>query len=164
MEPHVSRFDPRNGHEIGEEARPGCTQLRHLRVDVEWEDGEGWSRRSHRGDETQRRQQVDRTNVSRAGCEMFHCSAFIKETTKAEWFAWGQVHILLPPLQKLRTIVERLRPLSDVIAVRCNNNGKLQISVQTESASVDTQWSGCTNPKMGASSPLLQLHDPYDSS
>ena len=61
----------------------------------------------------------------------------------------GQVHILLPPLQKLRTIVERLRPLSDVIAVRCNNNGKLQISVQTESVSVDTHWSGCTNPKMG---------------
>jgi HUS1 checkpoint protein len=58
---------------------------------------------------------------------------------------------LLPPLQKLRTIVERLRPLSDVIAVRCNNSGKLQISVQTESVSVDTQWSGCTNPKMGES-------------
>jgi len=58
------------------------------------------------------------------------------------------VHILLPPLQKLRTIVERLRPLSDVIAVRCNNNGKLEISVQTEGVRVDTQWSGCTNPKM----------------
>jgi HUS1 checkpoint protein len=67
----------------------------------------------------------------------------------------GQVHILLPPLQKLRTIVERLRPLSDVIAVRCNNNGKLQISVQTDSVSVDTQWSGCTNPKMGAFSLLI---------
>jgi HUS1 checkpoint protein len=83
----------------------------------------------------------------------------------AEWFAMGQVHILLPPLQKLRTIVERLRPLSDVIAVRCNNNGKLQISVQTESVSVDTQWSGCTNPKMGepsASPP--PSHCSYDHS
>lgn len=72
----------------------------------------------------------------------------------------GQVHILLPPLQKLRTIVERLRPLSDVIAVRCNHNGKLQISVQTESVSVDTEWSGCTNPKMGESSTLTYTLTP----
>ncbi|KAJ7935624.1 Hus1-like protein-domain-containing protein [Mycena leptocephala] len=35
------------------------------------------------------------------------------------------VHIILPPLQKLRPIVERLRPMSDFLAVRANNNGRL---------------------------------------
>ncbi|KAH7912827.1 cell cycle checkpoint [Hygrophoropsis aurantiaca] len=58
------------------------------------------------------------------------------------------VHILLPPLQKLRTIVERLRALSDVLAIRVNNNGKLQVSVSTDSVKVETQWTGCPNPPM----------------
>lgn len=99
--------------------------------------------------------------MPRAGCERLRRHRVcLKDEPNAEWSALGQVHILLPPLQKLRTIVERLRPLSDVIAVRCNNNGKLQISVQTESVSVDTRWSGCTNPKMGASSASLLLPPP----
>jgi len=67
-----------------------------------------------------------------------------------------EVHILLPPLQKMRTIIERLRSLSDTIAVKANNNGRLQISVRTESVSVDTQWSGCINPKISSSDPKTQ--------
>ncbi|KAG6337104.1 hypothetical protein ID866_1978 [Astraeus odoratus] len=58
------------------------------------------------------------------------------------------VHILLPPLQKLRTIVERLRLLSAVLALRANNNGKLQVSISTESVKVETQWLGCANPTL----------------
>lgn len=58
------------------------------------------------------------------------------------------VHILLPPLQKLRTIVERLRPLSDVLALRANNSGKLQMAISTDSVKVETQWIGCANPSL----------------
>ncbi|TFY83330.1 hypothetical protein EWM64_g682 [Hericium alpestre] len=58
------------------------------------------------------------------------------------------IHILLPPLLKLRTIVDRLRPLADVIAVRANGSGKLQISAATESAKMDVVWEGCANPRM----------------
>ncbi|KAF9457489.1 checkpoint protein Hus1/Mec3 [Collybia nuda] len=57
------------------------------------------------------------------------------------------LHILLPPLQKLRTIVERLRPMSDILAVRANNSGCLQLSINTEGVKVDTEWKNCTNPK-----------------
>ncbi|TFK32501.1 checkpoint protein Hus1/Mec3 [Crucibulum laeve] len=57
------------------------------------------------------------------------------------------LHILLPPLQKLRTIVDRLRPMSDILAIRANNNGRLQLSINTEGVKVDTEWTGCTNPK-----------------
>ncbi|RDB25543.1 Checkpoint protein hus1 [Hypsizygus marmoreus] len=57
------------------------------------------------------------------------------------------LHILLPPLQKLRTIVDRLRPMSDILAIRANNNGCLRLSINTESVKVDTEWKDCTNPK-----------------
>jgi len=57
----------------------------------------------------------------------------------------SQVHILLPPLQKVRTIVERLRPLSDILAIRANNNKRLLLAINTESVSVETEWTDCTN-------------------
>ncbi|KAG2749934.1 cell cycle checkpoint [Suillus brevipes Sb2] len=59
-----------------------------------------------------------------------------------------EVHILLPPLLKLRTIVERLRPLSDVLALRANNNGVLQLSINTDTVKLETQWVKCGNPSM----------------
>ncbi|EDR03995.1 uncharacterized protein LACBIDRAFT_252775 [Laccaria bicolor S238N-H82] len=63
------------------------------------------------------------------------------------------VHILLPPLQKLRTIVERLRPMSDILAVRANNNKCLQISIHTEGVKVETEWKDCVNPKTQEDNP-----------
>ncbi|KAG6372264.1 cell cycle checkpoint [Boletus reticuloceps] len=58
------------------------------------------------------------------------------------------VTILFPQLQKMRTIVEKLRPLSDILALRANNSGKLQISISTDTVQLETQWVGCTNPSM----------------
>ncbi|KAG2086745.1 cell cycle checkpoint [Suillus cothurnatus] len=57
-----------------------------------------------------------------------------------------EVHVLLPPLLKLRTIVERLRPLSDVLALRANNSGVLQLSINTDTVKLETQWVKCGNP------------------
>ncbi|KAG8212922.1 cell cycle checkpoint [Butyriboletus roseoflavus] len=51
-------------------------------------------------------------------------------------------------LQKMRTIVERLRPLSDVLVLRANNSGKLQLAISTDTVKLETQWVGCTNPSM----------------
>ncbi|KAE9401025.1 cell cycle checkpoint [Gymnopus androsaceus JB14] len=58
------------------------------------------------------------------------------------------IHVLLPSLQKLRVIVERLRPMSDVMALRANHNGCLQLSINTESVKVDTEWKKCSIPQM----------------
>lgn len=58
------------------------------------------------------------------------------------------VHVVLPPLSKLKTIVERLKPMANVLAFRANNNGKLQLSIYTESVKVDTDWNNCVNPKV----------------
>ena len=60
-----------------------------------------------------------------------------------------QIHILLPPLLKLRTLVDRLRPMADIVAVRANGAGRLQISAGTDEVKVDLVWEGCTNPRMG---------------
>ncbi|KAF9223304.1 cell cycle checkpoint [Gyrodon lividus] len=56
--------------------------------------------------------------------------------------------ILLPQLQKMRTIVERLRPLADVLALKANNKGKLQVAISTDTVKLETQWIGCANPSM----------------
>lgn len=59
-----------------------------------------------------------------------------------------QIHVLLPSLQKIRTIVERLRSMSDVLAIRASQSGCLQLSINTESVKVDTEWKNCTIPQM----------------
>ncbi|KAI0703846.1 checkpoint protein Hus1/Mec3 [Cytidiella melzeri] len=58
------------------------------------------------------------------------------------------VHVLLPQLTKLRAVVERLRSLSDTIAVRANKLGRLEFSVRTDSVSCDVAWTGLSNPTM----------------
>ncbi|KAI0794159.1 cell cycle checkpoint [Fomes fomentarius] len=59
------------------------------------------------------------------------------------------VHILLPPLVKLRAVVDRLRTLAtDGISFRANYSGELQLAASTENARVEVSWSGLTNPPM----------------
>ncbi|KAK7043886.1 Checkpoint protein hus1 [Paramarasmius palmivorus] len=58
-------------------------------------------------------------------------------------------HILLPPLQKLRTIIDKLKPMSEILSVRASNSGCFQLSINTESVKVETEWQNLTNPKMG---------------
>ena len=41
--------------------------------------------------------------------------------------------------------------MSDILAIRASHNGRLQLSISTDSVTVDTQWTNCTNPKMGGS-------------
>jgi len=60
------------------------------------------------------------------------------------------VQIMLPPLAKMRTVVERMRNLSDVIAVRANSSGCLQLSASTEVVKADITWNSCTHPRIAA--------------
>lgn len=43
--------------------------------------------------------------------------------------------------------MERLRLMSDILAICANNSGCLKLSINTESVKVDTEWKDCTNPK-----------------
>ncbi|KAL0062647.1 Checkpoint protein hus1 [Marasmius tenuissimus] len=59
-------------------------------------------------------------------------------------------HILLPPLHKLRTIADKLKLMSEILSIRASNNGCFQLSINTESVKVETEWRNLTNPKMRA--------------
>jgi HUS1 checkpoint protein len=62
---------------------------------------------------------------------------------------YAQVHIILPPLQKVRTVVDRMRSLSDVVGISANRTGQLKLSIQTQRIKADTVWSNLTNPEVG---------------
>lgn len=75
------------------------------------------------------------------------------------------VHILLPPLSKLRTIMDRLKTQSDFIAIRANRAGRLQISVSTDNVKTDVAWTNLSNPPMtrdAASQDPTQIVRPQD--
>lgn len=58
---------------------------------------------------------------------------------------------MLPSLAKMRAVVERMRNLSDVIAVRANSSGRLQLSASTEVVNADITWTNCSHPRIGQS-------------
>ncbi|KAH9953684.1 cell cycle checkpoint [Russula dissimulans] len=60
------------------------------------------------------------------------------------------VQIMLPPLTKMRAVVERMRNLSDMIAVRANSSGCLQLSASTEVVKADITWNNCLHPRIAA--------------
>ena len=55
---------------------------------------------------------------------------------------------MLPPLTKMRAVVERMRSLSDVMAVRANSSGCLRLSASTEVVKADITWNNCSHPRM----------------
>lgn len=65
-------------------------------------------------------------------------------------FIIPQIHIILPPLQKLRTIVERMRNMAEILAIRANHNGCLKLSIHTESVKIETEWQNLSIPQMSS--------------
>ncbi|KAH9030831.1 checkpoint protein Hus1/Mec3, partial [Lactarius hengduanensis] len=63
------------------------------------------------------------------------------------------VQIMLPPLTKMRGVIERMRNLSDVIAVRANSSGCLRLSASTEVVKADITWNNCSHPRMTGDNP-----------
>lgn len=59
-----------------------------------------------------------------------------------------KVHVLLPPLLKLRTIVERLKLMSNILVIQANNNKQLKLSIRTDNVDCETVWTNCSNPDM----------------
>ncbi|CAL1715890.1 unnamed protein product [Somion occarium] len=57
-----------------------------------------------------------------------------------------QVQIILPPLAKMRTVVERLRVHSDLILFEANNSGSIQLTASNDTVSVKVEWHNLRNP------------------
>ena len=45
--------------------------------------------------------------------------------------------------------------MSDVLAVRANNNKRLVLAIRNESVFVETEWKDCQNPKSTSASFLV---------
>ncbi|KAH7101978.1 cell cycle checkpoint [Auriculariales sp. MPI-PUGE-AT-0066] len=58
------------------------------------------------------------------------------------------VHIVVPPLAKLRVVVDHLQKLSSTVAVRANRNEIFRLAAQTDHVEVETEWTGCAHPAM----------------
>ncbi|TFL06872.1 checkpoint protein Hus1/Mec3 [Pterulicium gracile] len=72
------------------------------------------------------------------------------------------VHVLLPSLQKIRTIVDRLKPMSNILAIKANNNKHLQLSIRTDNVNCETLWTNCANPNMRQHEEHEELEEPEE--
>ncbi|KAJ1308040.1 hypothetical protein OPQ81_002107 [Rhizoctonia solani] len=63
------------------------------------------------------------------------------------------LHIILPPLKELRTIVEHMQRLSDVVAISATPGGELVFAIQTDDVRVSTTWEGCQRPTVEGEAP-----------
>ncbi|KIY52061.1 cell cycle checkpoint [Fistulina hepatica ATCC 64428] len=56
------------------------------------------------------------------------------------------INIILPPLQKLRVVTERMRAMSEILAFRADHSGRLQLCICTDLVQVETEWK-CVVPQ-----------------
>ncbi|GAA5933726.1 uncharacterized protein JCM15063_001395 [Sporobolomyces koalae] len=57
--------------------------------------------------------------------------------------------LLLPPLQLLRTVAERMKSVSSVITLSANNAGTFRMRVEADEAKVETEWPNLKRPNLG---------------
>lgn len=60
-----------------------------------------------------------------------------------------QLHLILPPLKELRTIVDHMQRLSDIVAISATPSGQLVLAIQTDDVRVSTTWENCQKPTVG---------------
>eukprot|EP00053_Salpingoeca_punica_P016363 m.154074 g.154074 ORF g.154074 m.154074 type:complete len:287 (-) comp16951_c0_seq14:1904-2764(-) len=58
-----------------------------------------------------------------------------------------EVNIYMPHIKSFRTVVDRMKSLSDRLMLSANQNGELTLKVETRMASVRTSYSGLENPQ-----------------
>ena len=63
---------------------------------------------------------------------------------------------MLPPLDKVQTVAERMRSVSDTVVLSANQLGEFRLRAEGDQASVETEWRGLKHPEIGAlTSPVL---------
>ncbi|EPQ28001.1 uncharacterized protein PFL1_04328 [Pseudozyma flocculosa PF-1] len=72
------------------------------------------------------------------------------------------VHIVLPKLVNLRTVVDHMRSLSDILTVSANHEGNLKLSVAEDEVKLETTWSDLAHPHITASQNPEQTSDPSE--
>ncbi|GAA6053127.1 hypothetical protein JCM3770_002866 [Rhodotorula araucariae] len=73
-----------------------------------------------------------------------------------------EVLLYLPPLNLLRTVVERLKTISPYITISANNLGELRVRAESDDAKVETEWRGLKKPTQGAEDMAAVPEDPAE--
>ncbi|KAG1934337.1 checkpoint protein HUS1 [Pimephales promelas] len=60
-----------------------------------------------------------------------------------------QVSIYLPPLKTMRSVVDRMKNLSNYLVMEANMNGEMNLKIETELVSVTTHFKELGNPPWG---------------
>lgn len=66
-----------------------------------------------------------------------------------------QVHIILPSLLSIKTVIDRMKSISGDVIFSANLSGEMRLRVQSDAASVETEWRDLRHPELGALAPLL---------
>ncbi|KAJ1775355.1 Checkpoint protein hus1 [Coemansia sp. RSA 2523] len=63
----------------------------------------------------------------------------------------AHVHIMMPELSTIRSVVERMRLMGDRVTVAANNEGQLTLRVASDRVDITTYWRGLANMTYDAS-------------
>ncbi|GAA5929137.1 hypothetical protein JCM1841_005147 [Sporobolomyces salmonicolor] len=59
-----------------------------------------------------------------------------------------EVQLVLPPLQLVRTVAERMKTISPYITITANNLGEFRMRAEADEANVETEWRGLKRARM----------------
>ncbi|ORX60072.1 cell cycle checkpoint [Piromyces finnis] len=74
---------------------------------------------------------------------MYHISEY-----KEPMVPQPHVHILMPPLVSVRTIIDRMKSMSNYLTISANYNGEFTLKIETESVSVETYFKDLICPEL----------------
>ncbi|XP_063778710.1 checkpoint protein HUS1 isoform X2 [Pseudophryne corroboree] len=66
------------------------------------------------------------------------------------------VSIYLPPIKTMKSVVERMKNLSNFIVIEANGNGEINLKIETDLVSVSTHFKDLGNPPWGVSAETSQ--------
>ncbi|XP_027026052.1 checkpoint protein HUS1 isoform X3 [Tachysurus fulvidraco] len=69
------------------------------------------------------------------------------------------VSIYLPPLKTMKSVVDRMKNLSNYLVVEANLSGEMNLKIETDLVSVTTHFKDLGNPPWGASQSQSQSRD-----
>jgi len=64
-----------------------------------------------------------------------------------------EVHIMMPPLKSIRTVIDRMKNISDYLTIEANMAGCLTLKIDTDMVSIATFYKGLEHPQIEGRSP-----------
>jgi len=77
-----------------------------------------------------------------------------------------QLHIVLPSLTTMQTVLTRLGKISSTVTISANRSGHLRMGIESDQANVTTEWSNLRHPEFNqdetSATPVPSNLDPVE--